>query len=71
MSTKWLLFVLVFAVSFSKMLSYEEDEYYCKNTNEYKICNRCKSLEQDCELPPKDRPCKCDNIAVFNEESGL
>ena len=69
---KFLLLFFIFATSFSKILSYEEDEYYCRSNDDYKICNRCKTLKEDCQ-PQTNSPeegCKCDNIALYHQTAG-
>ena len=40
------------------------DEFYCKvETDRYRICRRCPTLEEDCEEPLPNDGCKCENLA--------
>ena len=60
-----LLFVLSASVLVFSALAYEDDEYYCQNNKESKICHRCPDLDTDCPRK-KDEDCRCDNIAINN-----
>jgi len=61
-----LLFVLSASVLVFSELAYEDDEYYCQNNKESKICHRCPDLDTDCSRK-MDEDCRCDNIAINNE----
>ena len=39
------------------------DEFYCKvESDRYRICRRCPTLEEDCEEPLPNDGCKCENL---------
>ena len=46
------------------------DEWYCKfRRDDYQICRRCKSLDENCEQAP--RQCKCENLKFANNDYEL
>jgi len=46
-------------------IAYQDDEYYCQNNKESKICHRCPDLDTYCPRK-KNETCRCDNIAINN-----
>merc|ERR1719414_2188016 len=64
-----LLFVLSASVFVFSALAYEDDEYYCQNNKESKICHRCPDLDTDCPRE-ENEDCRCDNIAINDETKG-
>merc|ERR1712241_141436 len=62
------VFISIYLISYAE--GYEDDEYYCKSTTEYQICRRCSTLGEDCEEPKEEEGCRCDNIALFDENYG-
>jgi len=55
----FIFIILEFIVSIGT--SEESVEYYCKKTDEYKICRTCPNITSDCETAKK---CQCDNIEL-------
>ena len=55
-----LIFVIL-GIIVTLVLGTNDDEYYCKQTDDFKICRTCPSLDEDCETAEK---CQCDNIEL-------
>ena len=59
-----LLFLMQIFAVFAK-----HDEWYCKKSDKYQICRKCKTLGENCEEEaPKD--CKCENLKFIYNGSG-
>ena len=61
-------FSLLIVTTFVLNISAHEDEYYCRNHAEYKICRRCLDLNKNCDVKEEDG-CFCDNITI-NDGTG-
>jgi len=78
MSRNFSLLAVIISVLFLNTFAYEDDEYYCQNGQEFKICHRCKDLETEeveiseepfCPRKETDTKCRCDNIAIKKEDT--
>ena len=45
----------------------KHDEWYCKKSDKYQICRKCKTLEEDCDFKAPD-DCKCENMKFANTD---
>jgi len=57
---------LSFTILFLNVFAYEEDEYYCQQNKDYKICRRCSDMDKPCPKEDWDKKCGCNHIAIFD-----
>ena len=48
----------------------KHDEWYCKKSDKYQICRKCKTLEEDCDSKAPDY-CICENMKFANTDCKL
>ena len=70
MNHKFSVLFFTFSILLYNVFAYQEDEYYCRQNKDYKICRRCSNMEQPCPKEDWDKKCKCNHIAIFDPKSG-